>query len=99
MKKEESMSFGWWLKSGMFIPMIAVVLGCGMVATRPDAGGPIDVFHADSLAGPMKAVKTAFEAKNPGVTVNLVSGRSQELAERILEGAACDVFAPSPRRS
>jgi molybdate transport system substrate-binding protein len=83
------------MKGGMLVPAVAMVLGCGMAATRPDAAGVIDVFHADSLAGPMKAIKTAFEAKNPGITVNLVSGRSQELAERILDGAACDVFAPS----
>jgi molybdate transport system substrate-binding protein len=55
----------------------------------------IEVFHADSLAGPMKALKAAFEAGNPGTAVNLTSGRSQELAERILKGDRCDVFAPS----
>lgn len=55
----------------------------------------IEVFHADSLAGPMKALKGAFEAKNPGTQVNLTTGRSQELAERILKGDRCDVFTPS----
>ena len=55
----------------------------------------LDVFHADSLAGPMKEFKKAFEAKQPGVTVNLTSGVSKQLAERILNGDACDVFAPS----
>jgi molybdenum ABC transporter molybdate-binding protein len=55
----------------------------------------IEAWHADSLAGPMKEMKRAFEAQNPGLTVNLTSGRSKELAERILQGDACDVFAPS----
>ncbi len=55
----------------------------------------IDAWHADSLAGPMKEMKKAFEAKNKAVTVNLTSGRSKELAERILQGEACDVFTPS----
>ncbi len=55
----------------------------------------IEAWHADSLAGPMKEMKKAFEAQNPGVTVNLTSGRSRELAERILTGDLCDVFAPS----
>ena len=55
----------------------------------------IEVFHADSLAGPMGQLKKAFEAKNPGVTVNLTSGRSKELVERIFNGDTCDVFAPS----
>ena len=55
----------------------------------------IGVFHADSLAGPMKELKKAFEVQKPEITVNLTSGRSKELAERILKGDACDVFAPS----
>jgi molybdenum ABC transporter molybdate-binding protein len=62
------------------------------------AGGEkmmLEVWHADSLAGPMIEMKKAFEAKTPAVTVNLTSGRSKELAERILKGEACDVFSPS----
>jgi molybdate transport system substrate-binding protein len=62
------------------------------------AGGQaaeLAIFHADSLAGPMRELKAAFEAKRPGTTVNLVSGVSRQLAERILKGETCDVFAPS----
>lgn len=55
----------------------------------------LEVFHADSLAGPMKELKQAFEGKHPGVTINLTSGVSRQLAERILKGDTCDVFAPS----
>jgi molybdate transport system substrate-binding protein len=55
----------------------------------------VEVWHADSLAGPMQEMKKAFEAKNAAVRVNLTSGRSKELAERILKGEECDVFAPS----
>ena len=55
----------------------------------------ITVFHADSLAGPMKELKAAFEAKRKGGTVSLVTGRSELLAEQILKGDTCDVFAPS----
>ena len=55
----------------------------------------LEVFHADSLAGPMRELKKAFEAKQPGVTLNLTSGVSRQLAGRILKGDACDVFAPS----
>jgi molybdate transport system substrate-binding protein len=83
------------MKKGDFTLAVLTILGCGMLVAGPVQAGAIDVFHADSLAGPMKALKAAFEAGNPGVTVNLVSGRSQELAERILNGDACDVFAPS----
>jgi molybdate transport system substrate-binding protein len=55
----------------------------------------LEIFHADSLAGPMAELKTAFEREHQGVTIHLTSGRSQELAERILKGETCDVFAPS----
>jgi ABC-type molybdate transport system substrate-binding protein len=55
----------------------------------------LDVFHADSLAGPMRALKPAFEAKHPGVTLKFTSGVSRDLARRIRDGDACDVFAPS----
>jgi molybdenum ABC transporter molybdate-binding protein len=89
------MSFRWSIKKGDFIRTVLIILGCVMLAAAPVQAGAIDVFHADSLAGPMKVLKAAFEAGNPGVTVNIVSGRSQELAERILNGDVCDVFAPS----
>ncbi|MFI5337157.1 MAG: molybdate ABC transporter substrate-binding protein [Opitutales bacterium] len=55
----------------------------------------LEIFHADSLAGPMEELKAAFERKQQEVTINLTAGRSQELAERILKGETCDVFAPS----
>lgn len=55
----------------------------------------LTIFHADSLAGPMKALKTAFEARHKGVTVHLVAGRSEPLAGQILKGDPCDVFASS----
>ena len=59
------------------------------------AAAPVEVFHADSLAGPMRELKRAFEAGHPGVTINLTSGVSRELAGRIVKGDVCDVFAPS----
>jgi molybdenum ABC transporter molybdate-binding protein len=69
------------------------VLGVFSVARATAAS--LEVFHADSLAGPMQELKKAFEGKNPGLTINLTSGTSKQLAERILKGDACDVFAPS----
>ncbi len=59
------------------------------------AAAPVEVFHADSLAGPMRELKRAFEAGHPGATINLTSGVSRELAGRIVKGDVCDVFAPS----
>ena len=55
----------------------------------------VRVFHADSLAGPMRELKKAFEAKNKDVTIDLTTGVSKQLAERILKGETCDVFASS----
>ena len=55
----------------------------------------VTVFHADSLAGPMKELKAAFEAAPKGIAVHLVAGRSEPLAEQILKGDPCDVFASS----
>jgi len=70
-----------------------LILGVFPVGWATAAG--LEVFHADSLAGPMQELKKAFEGKNHGVTINLTSGVSRQLAERILKGDACDVFAPS----
>jgi molybdate transport system substrate-binding protein len=55
----------------------------------------VQVFHADSLAGPMRELKKAFEAQRPGANVVLTSGVSRQLAERIIKGESVDVFAPS----
>jgi molybdate transport system substrate-binding protein len=68
--------------------LIAITFGNAMAA-------PFEVFHADSLAGPMRELKRAFEAQHAGVTINLTSGVSRELAARILKGDVCDVFASS----
>jgi molybdenum ABC transporter molybdate-binding protein len=82
-----------------FPVLILSLAGCATVqkTTQPAVEEKVmlEVWHADSLAGPMMEMKKAFEAKIPAVTVHLTSGRSKELAERILKGEACDVFAPS----
>lgn len=77
---------------------MAVLLGLTAVMAMPLSNAmaaTLEVFHADSLSGPMRELKRAFEAQHPGVTINLVSGVSRELAGRILNGETCDVFAPS----
>ena len=67
----------------------------GVFSTGQATASSLEVFHADSLAGPMQELKKAFEGKHLGVTINLTSGVSRQLAERILKGDTCDVFAPS----
>ena len=81
-------------------PLFQTVLigGLGLLGVFPigqAAASSLEVFHADSLAGPMQELKKAFEGKHQGVKINLTSGVSRQLAERILKGDTCDVFAPS----
>ena len=79
-------------RCGRLIARLALL--SGLLVTGA-AASELNVFHADSLAGPMRALKKAFEAKHADVTLNLTSGVSRDLARRILNGDACDVFAPS----
>jgi len=83
------------MKRARFQIMLSICMAFFALSTGLAMAGTIEVFHADSLAGPMKGLKAAFEAKNTGVTVNLTSGISRQLADRILNGDNCDVFAPS----
>jgi molybdate transport system substrate-binding protein len=75
--------------------MICLVGAVGILFSSNAIAGVIEVFHADSLAGPMSGLKKAFEAKHQGVTINLTPSTSRQLADRILKGESCDVFAPS----
>jgi len=84
------------LRNSMARCALALLLsGLTMIAATDTHAGEVTVFHADSLAGPMRELKAAYEARNPGVVLRLTSGVSRQLAERILKGEACDVFAPS----
>jgi molybdenum ABC transporter molybdate-binding protein len=79
------------LRAGLAIWFSAL----GVLFATGTMAGVVEVFHADSLAGPMRGLKKAFEEKNKNATINLTAGTSKQLAERILNGEACDVFAPS----
>jgi molybdate transport system substrate-binding protein len=74
---------------------ICTTVAVGILLGGNAMAGIIEVFHADSLAGPMNELKKAFEAKNKGVAINLTPGVSKQLEERILKGEICDIFAPS----
>ena len=79
-----------------FWPGTLAGLALALLIVPATAGAEtLEVFHADSLAGPFAQITKVFERANSGVTVVLTSGRSQELAERILKGERCDVFASS----
>jgi len=70
------------------------IAATGILPAAHAMAGVVEVFHADSLAGPMRELKKAFEEKNKDVTINLTSGVSKQLAERIIKGDGCDVFCP-----
>ena len=55
----------------------------------------VDVFHADSLGGPMRELKRAFEATQSRRHDQSHVGRLRELAGADRQGEVCDVFAPS----
>jgi len=81
---------------GRWLAVRNAALACVAIAAASLASAAeVVVFHADSLAGPMRALKQAFEARNAGATLALTSGVSKDLAARIAKGEACDVFAPS----
>ena len=77
------------------VRMICLTGALGILFGSSAMAGVVEVFHADSLAGPMSQLKKAFETKNPTVTINLTASTSRQLADRILKGDTCDVFAPS----
>lgn len=87
------MAFG--ISSFGRVKFAITLLSAACFFVSPAMAGVIEIFHADSLGGPMRELKKAFEANNQGVTINLTPGTSKQLAERILKGDACDVFAPS----
>ena len=64
-------------------------------AGPPTARSPVTltVLAAASLTEAFTALKTAFEADHPGVTVALTFAGSQQLAQQISQGAPADVFA------
>jgi molybdate transport system substrate-binding protein len=77
------------------ITLIAIGVAIALSGAGTAVAGNVEVFHADSLAGPLGEIKKAFEAKNRGITISLTPGVSRQLADRILNGETCDVFAPS----
>lgn len=62
-------------------------------AAKPAVEGSITVFAAASLTDAFEEVGTAFEAVNPGTTVEFNFAASSALREQILAGAPADVFA------
>ena len=85
----------------MAVAMAAAALagaGCGGGDVGAEAGpgeleGQVLVLGASSLTDAFTAIGEAFEARNPGVSVEMSFGSSSDLARQIQEGAPADVFA------
>jgi molybdate transport system substrate-binding protein len=71
----------------------------GSPSTGGTVSGSITVFAAASLKESFTAIRTAFEAANPGTTVTFSFGASSTLATQITAGAPADVFASASTRT
>lgn len=87
----------------------ALVAACGAAVGSPSAApGVADrpvrllVFGAASLRRPLEAIRSAYAATHPDVTIDLSTDSSAALATQIAQGAPADVFlaadAASPQR-
>ncbi|MCH7736812.1 MAG: molybdate ABC transporter substrate-binding protein [Chloroflexi bacterium] len=77
-----------WQVKIFLVPLVFLIFSCG-----GDEGQSLRVFAASSLTGAFRDVAQAFEAKNPGVKVNLDFGGSQRMRSQLEFGAKADVFA------
>src|ERR1035437_4758447 len=68
---------------------VGILLGNHAIA------GVIEIFHADSLGGPMSWLKKAFAAKHSGVPINYTPATSRNVPGVFFAGEICDVFPPS----
>jgi len=75
--------------------LLAISLVLAMLSVPTALAADLEVLHADSLAGPMRALKAAFEAKNTGVNVKLTSGVSRVESAKGGLGRVEGLFIPS----
>lgn len=70
-----------------------ITTACGTSSSNVDGTRTLTVFAAASLTDAFVDVGAAFEAANPGTTVEYNFGASSGLREQILAAAPADVFA------
>lgn len=80
------------------VPATAVPATEAPTAAPTAAPVTLTVFAAASLTSPFNDMKAAFEAANPGVTVEFNFAGSQQLEEQLAQGAAADVFASASKK-
>ena len=72
------------LWEGLATPGVRILLFLPVLGMLPTSGAmtaELEVFRADSLAGPMRELKNAFQANRARIPVNLTTGVSCQLAE------------------
>ncbi|HUW65336.1 MAG TPA: extracellular solute-binding protein [Spirochaetia bacterium] len=76
----------WSLATTLVLTLVAGLAGCGsQPAAQAPAKTTLTLYGAGTLAKPFKAVITAFEAQNPGVTFQDQYGGSVAMAKKITD--------------
>lgn len=85
------------LVSMMAVLVVGSLCGCRQESSPPDGeglSGDLVLFHAGSLAVPLREVSALFRQENPGVTVKAEAAGSRDSARKISDlGRPCDVLA------
>lgn len=84
--------------ASIMIVLVVVSLGSCRQETAPQDGdglsGELVLFHAGSLAVPLREVSALFQQENPGVSVKAEAAGSRDSARKISDlGRPCDVLA------
>ena len=74
-----------------FVALVALLVA--LTSCRPRETVTVTVLAAASLAGAFSQLAAAFEAREPGVAIELSFAGSQLLATQLLEGAPAQLFA------
>lgn len=78
--------------------LVIAIAGChGQTEPSPSqarASGELILFHAGSLAVPLRKVSELYQQRNPGVVVKAEAAGSRDVARRVSDlGRTCDVLA------
>ena len=82
----------------VLLATLTIVSGCGRKAPSPHAPShpsatSIKVFAAVPLKSAFTLLAGKFQTDNPGATVDFDFATSSQLANKLAQGAAADVFA------
>src|SRR5262245_59413277 len=86
----------------LIVPLLIFVAGvvvtpAGSRAAEPQQRETLTVFAAASLKESFEQLRTEFRRQNPNVEIQLTFAGSQELRQKIEQGAPADVFASADR--